>query len=221
MVTWSECLRCVVLLALVACDEAQPKARIPAPSAATPSATSVASATTSVGDSVKLDVPPAPVAPGQRLRQRQLGNRLVIDTEGKWAPQCAIHRPCRTAVKALEFCSPERDAEPWGRAFATKAERFTNPQVSIKGKLVMSDGAFSTAARCAENECCNRLRATIVLEGPPYDLELVGFACGGDESRLCCALSARGEEVIASGRLTYQTGQLRLHAPDLCRTKTD
>jgi hypothetical protein len=213
-----------MLLAVVACDEALPKSIAPAPRASSDSATNVARATsaaTSVGDSVKLDVPPAPVAPEQRLRQRQLGNRLVIDTAGTWAPDCAIHRPCRTAVRALSACAPNRDAEAWGATLASKAERFTDPQVAIKGKLVMSDGAFSTAVGCAKNQCCNRLRARIVLEGPPYDLELVGLGCAGDESRLCCALSARGEEVIASGRLSYQTGQLLLHSPELCRTKTD
>ncbi|HXS18356.1 MAG TPA: hypothetical protein VN764_14255 [Polyangiaceae bacterium] len=114
-----------------------------------------------------------------------------------------------------------RDATEDGATLARKAERFTDPQVAIKGKLAMSDSAFSTAVRCAKNQCCNRLRAQIVLEGPPYDLELVGLGCGGDESRLCCALSARGEEVIASGRLSYQTGRLLFHSPELCRTKTD
>jgi hypothetical protein len=59
------------------------------------------------------------------------------------------------------------------------------------------------------------------LAGPPYDLELVGLGCGGDESRLCCAVAAQGDEVIATGRLTYETGSLRLLSPELCRTKAD
>ena len=80
----------------------------------------------------------------------------------------------------------------------------------------MSDTAFSTAVGCNEGACCNARQAKMVLAGPPYDVELVGLGCAGDESRLCCALSARGEEVIAIGRLTYQTGRLLLESPKLC-----
>jgi hypothetical protein len=226
MRTWSECLggaavaRWIVLIAVVACDEAQPKSRTPAPSASATATTSVMSPANAVGNSVKMDVPPSPVPPKQRLRQKQLGSRLVIDREGRWAPDCMIHRPCRTVAKALDIRAEERGAEAWA-TLSGKAERFTNPQVSIKGNLAMSNNAFSTAVGCAKNQRCNRRSAKLGLAGPPYDLELVGLGCGGDESRLCCALSARGEEVIASGRLSYQTGRLLLHSPELCRTKND
>lgn len=60
------------------------------------------------------------------------------------------------APRALEVCP--RGAEAWGATLASKAEHFTDPQVAIKGKLVMSDTAFSTAVRCAKEQCCNLCR---------------------------------------------------------------
>jgi hypothetical protein len=207
------------LLATLGCEEAAPK-RSSAPSTAAAAPSVTASIAASVGDAVKIDAPPAPVAAEQRLPQQPRGRQLVIDTQGKWSADCSIHRPCDETVRALDPCAPGRDAEAWS-TLATRAERFTDPQVSVKGQLVMSEAAFSTAVGCAKGHCCNRRRAKIVLAGPPYDLELVGLGCRGDESRLCCALSARGEEVIASGRLRYETGRLVLESPQLCGTKTN
>jgi hypothetical protein len=207
------------LLATLGCEEAAPKrSRAPSTAAAAPSVT--ANIAASAGEAVRIDAPPAPVLSEQRLRQQPRGGQLVIDTPGKWLADCSIHRPCEETALALEPCAPGRDAEAWG-TLATRAERFTDPQVSVKGQLVMSEAALSTAVGCAKGHCCNRRTAKIVLAGPPYDLELVGVGCGGDESRLCCALSARGEEVIASGRLRYETGRLVLESPQLCRTEAN
>jgi hypothetical protein len=208
------------LVALVGCDEAPPKSRAAAASATAAATTTSPGAALPVGDAVKIDTPLSTVAPEQRLRQQQVGKWLVIDTRGTWARECAIHRACAVAPKPLELCAPELDAEPWG-TLAGKAEHFTDPQVAVKGQLVMAGSAFSTAVRCKPGECCNGRRAKMVLAGPPYDLELVGLGCDGDESRLCCASSARGEQVIARGRLTYDTGRLLLQSPALCRTNTD
>jgi hypothetical protein len=208
------------LVAIVGCNDAPPKPRTAAASATPASATIAPSVASSVGDAVKIDRPPYTVAPEQRLRQQQRGKWLVIDTKGTWAPECAIHRACAVAPKALELCAPELDAEAWG-TLAGKAEHFTDPQVAVNGQLMMADSAFSTAVGCKPGQCCNGRRAKMVLAGPPYDLELAGLGCDGDESRLCCALSARGEQVIARGRLTYSTGRLRLQSPELCRTNTD
>jgi hypothetical protein len=65
----------------------------------------------------------------------------------------------------------------------------------------------------------NGRSASIRLAGPPYDLDLNGLACRGDESRLCCPFSANGEEVIATGRLNYDRGRLWLDSPELCRVE--
>lgn len=206
------------LLALSACDEARPKVHLTPPGLAAPSASNAPSVANAPGSSARIDSPPAGAAPERRLRQRQLGSQLVIDTEGEWAPECSIHRACQVAPRALELCAPERNAEVWSAALAARAEHFTDPQVAFKGQLVMSDSAFSTAVGCSKAHCCNSRRAKMVLAGPPYDLELIGLGCAGDESRLCCATSARGEEVIATGRLRYETGRLLLDSPELCRT---
>jgi hypothetical protein len=165
---------------------------------------------------VKLDTPPLPVDPAKRLRQMRVGKQLVIDSEGTWGPSCLIHRACRVTPKPIAPCAPGEDAEPWS-ALAGPAEHFTNPQVSIKGQLVMDGGFFSTAVACTKGECCNGTSASMALAGPPYDLKLVGLGCGGDESRLCCSLLADGTLVIAKGRLTYDGGRLLLNSPELCR----
>lgn len=84
---------------------------------------------------------------------------------------------------------------------------------------MMSDGAITSMVYCGKGQCCNGTRANLVLAGPPYDLELHGLGCGGDESRLCCELNALGEEVIATGTMSYSSGALRLGSPELCRAE--
>jgi hypothetical protein len=156
-----------------------------------------------------------PVAEENRLRQRRVGKALVIDSEGKWDKSCLIHRSCKVTPRALAPCDSKQNAEPWS-SLPGRAEHFTDPNVSIKGRLVMAAGAFSTAVACGPGQCCNGRSADLRLAGPPYDLELIGLGCGGDESRLCCGLAA-DQLVIASGRLSYSMGRLRLDSFELCR----
>jgi hypothetical protein len=199
------------------CDDARPKVQATAPTAA---ATSTASVAATVNTAAKLDPTPRATAPEKRLRQQQVGRDLVIDSKGPWPSHCLIHRACKVKARDLDLCPPGSDAPLWS-TLPGKAEHFTDPLVAIKGQLVLTDGWFSTAASCGKGHCCNRLAVDIVLAGPPYDLELVGLRCGGDESRQCCPFSARGEEVIASGILKYGSGRLYLTSPKLCRTKND
>jgi hypothetical protein len=184
----------------------------------TSSAAATANLATTVNTAAKLDATPLATAPEKRLRQRRIGNQLVIDTKGTWDPHCLIHRACQVKPTALDLCPPGSDAPLWS-TLPGKAEHFTDPRVAVKGALVLADGWFSSAVACQKGQCCNGLRVNIVLAGPPYDLELVGLVCGGDESRQCCPFSAQGEEVIASGILKYGNGRLYLASPTLCRTE--
>jgi hypothetical protein len=186
--------------------------------APTVAASSPATVAATASTAVTMDAMPPAVLPEKRLRQQQLGSQLVIDTKGTWERHCLIHRACKVKPKALDLCPPESDAPLWS-TLPGKAEHFTDARVAVKGQLVMADHWFSSAVACKEGQCCNGLRGAIVLAGPPYDLELVGLDCEGDESRQCCPFSARGEEVIASGILEYGSGRLFLTSPKLCRTK--
>lgn len=206
-------LGCVFVL--LGCEDASPKSlTVPA----TPRRPVPSTVDSSTGTSAKLDAPPRAVVPEDRLRQELRGRQLVIDTNGAWSQSCRIRRACSATPRALSVCSPGQEAQPWP-TLPGRAEHFTDPHVSVRGRLVMDDSAFSTAVRCEKGVCCNRRWAKMALAGPPYDLELVGLGCGGDESRLCCALSARGEEVIATGLLRYEGGRLLLASPELCRVE--
>jgi hypothetical protein len=185
--------------------------------APTRSAVATASVTPTVNTAAKLDAAPSATPPEKRLRQQRVGNQLVIDSKAKWDRDCLIHRACKVTPTALERCAPGSDAPLWS-TLPGKAEHFTDPRVSIKGQLVLEAGWFSSAVGCKAGQCCNGLRVGIVLAGPPYDLELVGLSCNGDESRQCCPFSVQGEEVIASGILKYGDGRLYLTSPTLCRT---
>lgn len=203
-----------LLVASLACDDAGQKMRM---TAATSSAPATASTAGPGSTAVKLDAMPPATAPERRLRQQRRGNQLVIDTKGKWAPDCLIHRACKVVPTALDLCPPGSDAPLWS-TLPGRAEHFTDPRVAVKGQLVLADSWFSSAVGCKEGQCCNGLRVDIVVAGPPYDLQLVGLGCAGDESRQCCPFSAQGDEVIASGILKYGNGRLYLTAPTLCRT---
>jgi hypothetical protein len=204
---------CLALAYVLACEDTQPKPPGPAPRVPSSFAVAPPSAppTSTAAD---LDPTPVPVAEERRLRQRKVGKALVIDSEGKWDKSCLIHRSCKVTPHAIAPCDGKQNAEPWS-SLPGRAEHFTDPNVSIKGRLAMADGAFSTAVACDPGQCCNGRSADLRLAGPPYDLELIGLGCGGDESRLCCGLAA-DQLVIASGRLIYTMGRLRLDSPELC-----
>lgn len=205
----------LALAHVLACEDSHPSPARPAASVASSTAQPPLSELPT-GTAAKLDATPSPVVPERRLRQLKVGKALVIDTKGKWAPDCLIHRTCEVTPRELPRCAAKQDAAPWP-TLPGKAEHYTDPNVAIKGRLVMDDSAFSSAVACAPGQCCNGRRANMALAGPPYDLELVGLGCSGDESRLCCDLAADVEPVIASGQLRYERGRLLLDSPQLCR----
>ena len=201
---------------LGACDDATPKLRAIV-AAAVPSSFATASPATPDNPSLRIDRPRPLIPRDQRLKPKRLGKQVVIDSEGKWLPDCAIHRKCKLTDQALAICTENLAAESW-ETMALRAEHFTDPRVVVKGRLVPADGVFSTGAYCKPaGACCNRRRAGFLLEGPPSDLELDRPACVGDESRLCCSVLAEGQDVIATGELEYDRGNWRLAKASLCR----
>jgi hypothetical protein len=174
------------------------------------------SAEVSTGTSVALDTPRGFPSRAERNKLRRVGTQVVIDSAKKWNRSCAIHTKCKLQAVTLPHCPADSAAEQWSIPYAAKAEHFTDPHVAIRGHLLPTSGFFSSAVACGVGRCCNGTRVDIVLEGPPSDLELTGFGCAGDESRLCCNVMADGQEVIATGELRYSSGSWWLDKVSLC-----
>lgn len=146
------------------------------------------------------------------------GAHVVLDREGAWEKRCRVHRPCKIEAAPLPACAPGQAAEVWS-TFAEKAEHLTEPRVSLRGRLEPPRATFSTGARCKRpGACCNHTRGDFTLDGAPYGLELVGYGCAGDESRLCCNALAEGQTVIATGDLSWDS-RWRLDTKSLCVVK--
>ncbi|RYZ02725.1 MAG: hypothetical protein EOO73_30655 [Myxococcales bacterium] len=210
--------RLVVTIAvgLTACEDASPRAR---PSVATSSPPAPPVAPSIVPPAPSAAAPDPPPSPTPRTALKRLGTSVVDDSPGKWASHCSIHRPCKIKAKPIPDCAPGQTAENWS-TFAAKADHLTDPRVSVRGRLVVQRGMFSTGAACRpQGSCCNHTRATFALEGPPVDLELVGWGCAGDESRLCCNAFADGQAIIATGDVRWDTGQWSMEPQSLCAVK--
>jgi hypothetical protein len=72
--------------------------------------------------------------------------------------------------------------------------------LAIRGPLILSGGG-TTKALCV-NGCCNQVSLDAFVGSMPDAIGLDGHSCAGDDSRLCCDLSAFGQTVVASGTLT-------------------
>ncbi len=134
-----------LLVSNLGCDDARPKVQVAARTAAAASTASVAA---TVSTAAKLDAMPTPTAPEKRLRQQQIGTELVIDSEGKWASDCLIHRACKVKARTLDLCPPGSNAPLWP-TLPGQAEHFTDPRVAVRGQLVMTDHWFSSAVAAA------------------------------------------------------------------------
>lgn len=74
--------------------------------------------------------------------------------------------------------------------------------IDVSGPLGLAPAAPSAnSGPCARGVCCHTLRLRLALDGTPLSLPLQGFGCSGDDSKLCCAVPAEGQTVIAHGRL--------------------
>ena len=135
----------------------------------------------------------------------------VIDTPANdrlWEKGCLIRHACRRVARNIPPC-------PAGITALTVQEVQALPgdgrMVSVRGPL--NYGQFATTAMaCLVNRlpkreprvCCNHTWGQILIgEGPSDELAIFlrGVGCSGDESRLCCDLVVRGQQVVVTGEL--------------------
>jgi hypothetical protein len=137
-------------------------------------------------------------------------NPAPVDTPSRgdpWGKTCGIHRTCERVARTLTPC-------PAGVAGIIDAAALALPadgrNVSVQGPLGIGT-LLQTRVGCSEPDplsgeplpvtaCCNYRGGPIVL-GDRKRLAIEGFACKGDESRLCCDLNVHDQIVVAKGRL--------------------
>jgi hypothetical protein len=120
---------------------------------------------------------------------------------------CGLSRP-------LPACPPGL-ATPQLAELVAHGRRWLGKDVAVRGPLRHTKPSC-TANICALGTCCNRCSASLVLsehDDVPWfegavDAILLGsagepdlFTCKGDDSTVCCAVRASGNEVVARGVL--------------------
>jgi hypothetical protein len=148
-----------------------------------------------------------------------------------WADACDIHFGCERAAAPLPVCAPRTTGRPWS-ALLPDAKKLQGTTVEVSGRLyvgragargttVTSAGAFETGpSTCGPGQCCNHeIRPIVVADdaaGAGEGLGLEELACRGDDSRVCCNAPARGQAVIATGKLTSGWGRWKLAPAEVC-----
>ena len=126
----------------------------------------------------------------------------MIDEPGVWAKACLIHQSCGLKLQPVKRCEPGQAARDWS-TLGGDANALDGTRVALSGIADLDDSYFSTMVACTPRTCCNGVTQSVVLGEPPHALALDGLVCRGDESRLCCNVVARGQPVIASGKLHH------------------
>jgi hypothetical protein len=152
----------------------------------------------------------------------------VLDSGGRAAQDCQIHRPCPRPFKSLATCPSGERAPPWSDV-ARAGERWRGKKIRLTGRLFAGAGGIAMGA-CgsldpdassagAPPPCCNSSFFPIVLVSNGRVIRVEGFDCQGDESRACCNLAASGEQVIGMGTLEHAEREPLgwvLRNPELC-----
>ena len=148
-------------------------------------------------------------------------------TEGRevapaWSAHCVASRGCGDA-QTLPPCGEA----PSAIDLATAQQGAVGSTVTVRAYLTQSPGMM-TLMGCAEGDCCNTARASLLLVATPMaslqspetpSLGLgEGYACMGDDSGLCCtyAVDASAPEVVVTGTLADQQGVLTLEPTSIC-----
>ena len=118
-----------------------------------------------------------------------------------WNASCLAKRGCPTKQKALPECEPGKQSLQWIVAQA-EADSLVGKVVDLNGVLGLTPTRAPTKNKCPPDTCCHSLGFGITLDGTPLALPLEGYACTGDDSKLCCTVPTDDQRVIAHGRLT-------------------
>jgi hypothetical protein len=125
-------------------------------------------------------------------------DEAVLELEappGGWDADFAIHRACEQKAAAPPRCPNGPKAERWP-ALLPDARARMGETVRVRGPLQVKPHRFSTIA------AANVGYVGLAIGGAEEVLVLDSLHCHGDNSRLCCAAPARGQEVVAEGELS-------------------
>jgi len=142
--------------------------------------------------------------------------------------RCLHERGCSPPQPQPRQCEAATTAIPVEQVL-TAPDRLLGRQVALRGALQVG-GTLKTLMNCGrEMPCCNESSAALAIGalGEKFVGRMVileneqaprQFSCAGDDSMVCCGLDARGQEVIASGRLTRGGAppSLRLASATVC-----
>jgi hypothetical protein len=116
-----------------------------------------------------------------------------------WNKACQVNRKCAQEPAVIPTCQPGLIAEEWGQLEYEAAQRL-GQQVSTQGAVSVTPAVPMGTQKCAPGECCHKLAMNLVVDGRPDAVALAGQTCSGDDSALCCTLTA-GLTVIATGKV--------------------
>lgn len=165
------------------------------------------------------------------LIPRQLPEAAVVDSPPlpgtAWPPGSAIERECQYPARSIPRCAGGTEGKPWATVLAD-ANDLLGKTVSVRDRLSVgpleNNNAYWAAcelayadARMRALQCNLERRPTILGDGlAPLVLTDSTWGClGEDPSRLCCALPAFGQVVVATGILRRGSAW-HLDNPSLC-----
>ncbi|MEO1268160.1 MAG: hypothetical protein AAFX99_08680 [Myxococcota bacterium] len=145
---------------------------------------------------------------------------------GSPSAQCMKDKGCPPS-KTIPKCADSIKPRPLKEALDNR-----NPLIGQTASIV---GPLKSSASCTERgcpadaPCCNRCSGGISLGpegmggGSGYThLTLVdtknpkGFSCNGDETLVCCTYEAKGQTVVATGKIGTKDGNFSMEDPTLC-----
>jgi hypothetical protein len=116
-----------------------------------------------------------------------------------WNNACQVNRKCSKQPAVIPTCAPGLTAAEWGQ-LEYDADKHLGQQISTQGSLGVTSIRPAGTQKCAPGVCCHSLAMNLVLDGRPNAVGLSGQTCSGDDSALCCTLTA-GQIVIATGKV--------------------